>query len=291
MRTRRVFLAAAAACAAAKGAADFRLANTEGEKLSVIHGGATLLEYRYSAARPKTYVHPLCLADGTEVTRDGPEDHVHHRGLMVAWSEVNGIDFWGEVNPAPHGAIVHRGFERLRESPAAEIVALNDWIADGRRLLAERRTIRVPAPREGRLWLDWTTELSAPDIAVRLAAGTHVYNGLGVRAAGPMDGGTVLNANGASTIEKANGEAAAWCAYSGGGFSIVFFDHPSNPRHPNAFFVMNRAFGYMSAAPTFHAPFEIARGGRLRFRWGAAAFRGAPEASLLNRLFKTWSQA
>jgi hypothetical protein len=26
------------------------------------------------------------LDDGTPVTLDGPEDHVHHRGLMVAWS-------------------------------------------------------------------------------------------------------------------------------------------------------------------------------------------------------------
>lgn len=291
MPTRRTFLTAAAATVAASPAADFRLANTEGEKLSVIHGGVTLLEYRYSAARPKTYVHPLCLPDGTVITRDAPEDHVHHRGLMVGWSEVNGIDFWGEVNPAPHGVIVHRGFERLRESPAADFVALNDWIAEGRRLLAERRTIRVEPPRDNRLWLDWTTELTAPETAVRLAAGTHVYNGLGVRVIEPMDGGAVLNANGTNTIEKANGEPAAWCAYSGAGTSIVFFDHPSNPRHPNAFFVMNRAFGYMSAAPTFRAPFELPRGGRLRFRWAVAAFRGAPEASALNALFKTWSQS
>ena len=49
---------------------------------------------------------------------DGPADHVHLRGLLVAWSEVN---------PAHHGQPVHREFERriLRVSaPLPEGIAL-----------------------------------------------------------------------------------------------------------------------------------------------------------------------
>jgi putative ABC transport system permease protein len=49
------------------------------------------------------------------------KDHVHHRGLMVAWSAVNGYDFWGEVNPAPHGQIVHQRFLRCEGGDAAVI--------------------------------------------------------------------------------------------------------------------------------------------------------------------------
>ena len=51
---------------------------------------------------------------------------------MVAWSALDGIDFWGEVNPAPHGQIVHQRFERLREKPPVEIIALNHWLAEGK---------------------------------------------------------------------------------------------------------------------------------------------------------------
>lgn len=292
MPTRRMFLVGAAAAAAAAPVSSLRVTDTKGEKLTVTHGGITLLEYRYSAARPKPYVHPLCLADGTEVSLDGQHDHVHHRGLMVAWSEVNGIDFWGEVNPAPHGSIVHRKFERISHgAAAAEIIAVNDWVADGKVLMTERRTIRVPRPDSGGVFLDWSTELKAAATPVRLAAGSHVYNGLGIRVVPLMDGGAVLNSRGTNTIETANGEQAEWCVYSGAGMGVAFFDHPSNPRHPNAFFVMNRAFGYMSAAPTFRAPFELAPGEGIRFRWGVLTFRGAPDASVLTRRFQSWSKS
>ncbi len=267
-----------------------RVADTKGERVAVTYGGATLLEYRYSAERPKSYVDPLCLPNGQPVSIDGPEDHVHHRGLMVAWSEVNGIDFWGETNPARHGQIVHQRFESLREKPAAEIVAINHWIAEGKLLLRERRTVRVPPPLAEGVWLDWITELTAANEPVKLAAGEHPYNGLGIRVAPRMDGGNVQNSNGTATIEKANGEAATWCAYHGDGAGVAFFDHPENPRHPNAFFVMNDTFGYMSAAPTFYEPFHLDPGQSIRFHWGVLAFSGAIRSEPFQRRFESWSK-
>jgi len=288
MATRRTFLAAALA-APARAQGPLQIDNTPGEKVRVSRAGVTLLEYRYSAARPKTYIHPLCLADGTPLTLDGPEDHVHHRGLMVAWSEVNGIDFWGEVNPARHGSIVHRGFDHLRSGPPAEIIERTEWVAESQVLLRERRTVRADLRGAGVL-VDWTSELEAA-VPVHLAAGTHVYNGLGLRVIPAMDGGDVLNARGSRTIEQANGEPADWCAYTGAGLGVAMFDHPSNPRRPHAFFVMRQPFGYLSAAPTFRAPFELARGARLRFRWGVLTFRGPADPAALAREFTQWSKS
>lgn len=269
-------------------AGGLRVAHTRGEKVAVTHGGVTLFEYRYSPSRPKSYIHPLGLANGRPVSLDGPEDHVHHRGLMVAWSEVNGIDFWGEVNPARHGQIVHQRFERLREEPVAEIVSINHWIAERKLLLVERRTIRTPPPLPEGVWLEWISELAAADEPVKLAAGEHVYNGLGIRFAPRMDGGAVLNSKGTSTVDEANGERAAWCAYHGAGSGVAFFDHPENPRHPNAFFVMNEAFGYMSAAPTFYKPFDLAPGQSIRFHWGVLTFSGAMHRETLQSRFESW---
>lgn len=283
MPTRRELLGAAAF---AFQGGRLRLSHFEGEKVVVSSGATALLEYRYTTARPKSYIHPL-FVDGRPVTLDGPKDHVHHRGLMVAWSEVNGIDFWGELNPARHGEIVHQRFERLRDGRSAELVSLNHWVAEGKRLLVERRTVRVGLP-DGGTWLEWITELTAADEPVKLAAGQHVYNGLGVRVVPEMDGGRVLNSNGTATIEKANGESAKWCAYAGAGLGVAFFDHPANPRHPNAFFVMNKTFGYMSAAPTFREPFDLARDQSIRFHWGVLAFQGEPQADALDRRFEAW---
>lgn len=284
--TRRSLLAGAGFSLAG---APLEVNDTPGEKVTVSCAGTVLVEYRYSAARPKTYVHPLCLPSGRPVTLDAPEDHVHHRGLMVAWSEVNGIDFWGEVNPAPHGQIVHQRFDGMRGGTDAEIVARNRWIAGGKTLLAERRILRVAPPSEAGLWLDWITELEAAAEPVTIAAGQHVYNGLGIRFVAEMNGGEVLNSNGAVTIERANGDPADWCAYFAAGAGVAFFNHPRNPRHPSPFFVMNKPFGYMSAAPTFREPFQLAPGRPIRFHWGVLAFSGAPRG--LEKRFAAWASA
>jgi hypothetical protein len=283
--TRRSFLASAGASLAG---APLEVTDAVGEKVTVSCAGSVLLEYRYSAARPKTYVHPLCLPAGRPITLDGPEDHVHHRGLMVAWSEVNGVDFWGEINPAPHGRIVHRRFDRLWGGLRAEIVARNDWIAGGHTLLAERRILRVAPPSNDGVWLDWISELEAAAGPVTLAAGQHVYNGLGIRFVSEMNGGEVRNSNGAATVEQANGDAANWCAYFAAGAGVAFFNHPGNPRHPSPFFVMNKPFGYLSAAPTFREPFRLAPGRPIRFCWGVLAFSGAPRE--LDGRFAAWSR-
>ena len=292
--TRRAFLLAAGALPA-RGAARLRVTDTRGEKLAVFAGEKPVLEYRYDNRPPKPYVHPLYLPNGDPVTLDSPPDHVHHRGLMLAWSALDGIDFWGEANPAPHGRIVHRRFERIRRGDPVEITALNHWIAEGKLHLVERRTLRIGSPRPEGIWLDWISELTAPAKAL-LSAGEHPYNGLGIRFVHSMDLGRVLNASGTTEIDKANGEPARWCTYYGplaragetGG--VAFFDHPSNPRHPTPFFVMNTPFGYLSAAPTFRAPFEMAPGGKLRFHWGVLSYTGQPAPAALDRLFQNWSQ-
>lgn len=287
--TRRGFLLAAAATAA-RGAERVRLEHAEGGKIAVLYGRRPLLDYRYDRARPKPYVHPLYFPDGSPATLDAPHDHVHHRGLMVAWSALDGFDFWGEVNPAPHGQIVHQRFERVSEGDAAVIVAVNHWVAEGALRLVERRTLRVPPPRPEGIWLEWTSEFEAArDVA--LGAGEHPYNGLGARFVDALAGGGVRNSRGTVEIAKANGEAARWCAFYGAPGGVAFFDHPSNPRHPTPFFVMNKPFGYLSAAPTFHdRTFHLKTGDRLRFQWGVLSYQGTRSAKSLDRIFDNWAR-
>ena len=91
-------------------------------------------------------------------------------------------------------------------------------------------------------------------------------------------------------IEKANGEAATWCAYYGEGAGCAIFDHPSNPRHPTPFFVMNDKFGYLSAAPTFNKEaFPLEPGATIRFRWGVLAYMGDPRGDVMDRRFRRWA--
>ncbi|MCC6861749.1 MAG: PmoA family protein [Bryobacterales bacterium] len=293
MFSRRGFLQAGAALAGsrARAAAGFRQVHTEGEKVAYFSGERPWFEYRYAAARPKTYVHPLYAPDGRPITLDGPEDHVHHRGLMLAWSDIEGFDFWGETNPGKHGRIEHRRFERVA---AGELVEALEWVAEGKVRVLERRTLRPLDLGSGFVALEWISELRPPGAEVVLSAGTHPYNGLGIRFPREMDGGEILNSQGSRTVEKANGEPAAWCAYAGafggGRAGVAILDHPGNPRHPAPFFVMNQPFGYISAAPTFREPFRVERAKPLRLRYLAVSFLGPADAAALNALHGKWGR-
>ncbi len=289
MLTRRSCLMIGAAAAAPVALGSNQNANErDGSEVRFMSGARPLFTYQYSASRPKPYVHPLYAPDGSVVTQDGPPDHVHHRGLMLAWSGVDGIDFWGETNPARHGRLVHVKFEKRSKSSLESLI---HWNAEGRLLLVELRTITAPKCPPDLTLLDWESVLRAPN-DVRLGTGGHVYNGLGLRAAESMDLGDVLNSNGTTTIKQANGERARWCAYSGklgaGTASIAMFDHRSNPRHPTPFFVMNDKFGYMSAAPTFTEDFNLAKGQEIRFRWRVAVWQGVKRREEIDEMYRIW---
>lgn len=304
MYSRRRLLAAAAALRAEKlHGADGRAASRRtratdypGEKVIFSRGDRKLFEYRYSADRPKTYVHPLYAPNGAPVTQDSPADHVHHRGLMLAWSDIKGFDFWGEVNPdAPHGRIVHQKFKRRFNGSGdkPEFVEVNHWTADGKVLLVEQRTIRAPNVDGNATWLQWESELRVTGEPVELSAKGHPYDGLGIRFVASMDRGGALNSNGTSRIEAANGEPACWCAYTGalgsGPCTVAIFDAPDNPRHPAPFFVMNTPFGYLSAAPTFRQPFDLGKGQTIRLRYGVAVWNGPAERTTLDKAYEDWS--
>jgi hypothetical protein len=301
--TRRVFLGSGAggvvfAAAPPQPAASMRLAHTKTESVACLFGRQHLFDYRYSPTRPKTYIHPLFLPNGVPVTLDGTEDHIHHRGLMIAWTNVNGYDFWGELDAGEKGRIVHERFDRLEPGPPAELTAVNHWVGGGKVLLAEKRTIRIPRPTADHVLLGWTSELSAPEAAVVLNAQRAPYDGLGIRFPYSMSEGSVLNSNGTSEVKKAHGEAAQWCAFSGpcgrdGEGGVVIFDHPGNPRHPTPFAVYRNAkMGYISAAPTFSDPkLNIPAGGAIRFRYGVAAFLGRPKRQEMDALFREWTRS
>ena len=270
------------------------LKHAEGEKIAFVAGDRLLFEYRYTSARPKTYVHPFCAPDGSVLTLDGPADHIHHRGIMLGWTDVNGYEFFGEDNPGlPKGRIVHQRFERISNKRNPSVTAINHWIGGSEVFVTERRTIRAPEQQGGMVWLQWESELQPAKPGIVLRTNKAVYNGLGIRFVRSMDGGRVLNSRGVETVADANGQPAEWAAYSGALLSGAtaggaIFDHPSNPRHPTPFFVMNR-FGYISAAPTFHEPLPLDTRKPLKLRFAVVSFLGEAQPDSLDRWFRTWA--
>lgn len=113
---------------------------------------------RYQLQRPKSgastassacYFHPLATPKGTVVTDVGPADHRYHRGLFLAWGDVEGdrkADYWGsgQWSPLTGRRIVNQTVEtRPPNLGTARFRTLNAWEADGRTLIHEETRASV----------------------------------------------------------------------------------------------------------------------------------------------------
>lgn len=269
--------------------------------------GNPVLSYHSSPDLPKPFVHPLYTPAGHEVTLASPPDHIHHRGLMFAWGSIAPagspegyhLTFWGEEgDPSTLGRIVPAPNVPLRAEVAdgvVRLVAHNEWRrnSDDLLVLRERQEIVVYGPYKGRgMVLSWITEQTPPmDIEIGPTPGRDVsYYGLGLRTPHDMDRGQTIDANGRVGIDQCYGDNADWCAYGSDvaparGFAM--FDHPSNPRHPTGWFVMND-FGYMTASLPAREPFMLRAGETLRLEYGVLAFDGGLDRRLIKDAYDWW---
>ena len=103
---------------------------------------------QHASHAPRPYLHPLRSKAGTVVTGAEPADHRHHLGLSVAFSDVNGTNFWGgstytaASGPtllANHGRQVPHGWQQTPGEASGNV----SWLSrNGGELAVEQRRIQ-----------------------------------------------------------------------------------------------------------------------------------------------------
>lgn len=287
------------------------------DRVRVEIDGRLFTEYIYQDGASRPYCYPILLADGTGLTRDFPmketpgedRDHPHHRAVMFAHGNANGIDFWNEGRaggPTPKGRTENDGFLETADGDTGTIRVRNRWFSPDRKLIAtDETTIRFRDAGHGNRTLDWEVTVKAlPDtplvmgdskegtMSIRMAqwlAMPHKISGKDIpgvghylTAAGDRDG-TVW------------GKRAPWCdAYAtrddGKTYGVAIFDHPQNLRHPTWW--MARDYGLFNANPFGQHEFEpekklprnagdytIPAGGSLTLRYRFYFHAGDPDAA------------
>ena len=263
---------------------------------AILRDGRELTRYHFGPALRRPFLYPVVGPSGRSLTRMGhprdPEGHSHHNSVWVAHNDVGGESFWDDRGP---GRIVHRRILRYADGDdEAAIVAENDWVGRGERvLLRERRGIAFRPRPEGQWLLILDLHLEAAQGPVTL--GATPFGPLGVRMAktiGVADGGgRIRNSEGNRNETGPDGafrKRARWVDYSGpitpdAAEGISLLDHPSNPNHPAPFHV--RADGWMGASPTLTGPITIAPGRPLRLRYGLFVHAGVPTPEAIDGLW------
>jgi len=226
---------------------------------------------------PRPYLHPVRTLGGTAVTEFGPADHPHHLGAGVAVPDVEGYNFWGgrtfvrgrgPTERDNHGIQQHEDFER---SGPDGFVARLRWVAGGRELLRERRTVAAtlmarPGGSVASAWaLDITCAL-ANTTGGALSIGSPATNGRPGAAYGgffwraPKDAVApdVFTADAAG--ERAvHGNRAPWLALAGRDWTLVFAGATEETRR-DAWFVRTAEYPGAGSSLAQHARLPLPAG-------------------------------
>lgn len=277
--------------------------------------GAEIARYVFSPdtplrESPKPYLHPLRTLAGEVVTLLRPHDHVWHRGIQMTATSLSGSNFWGGdtyvhgsgyVDLGDQGRMLHRAWDHIGVHGGRAVLRERlDWVSErDERLLAEQRQLEFadvdPQTSSYRLRFlltlrnvtERTLAFSSPTVAGRPDAG---YGGLFWRGPRSFTGGSVLTADGTDEAAAAMGSASPWLAFtgrhdgSGESSTLVFVDHPDNPRYPTKWFVRSEPFACVSFAFMFDEILALPAGATLRLTYDVIVADGALDPDDIRKL-------
>jgi hypothetical protein len=330
MITRRGFLQGAAASSLAMGVKmqrrsfELELEPTASGKTLTAADGRAALTYLTSKpegsnlrANSACCFHPVNTPSGERLTDLAPGDHVHHRGIFLAWHsidfrrkadfskmgptgpthgfDISRADFWGWGEFAPtDGRVIRNRDVRLVNSTdsSAELSIQNDWTIRDTRYLGED-TRAVWREVQGANVLDLTYTLT-PDREMTL--NQTAFGGFCVRARNDGDSwyespsGRVTLPDPHYSAADLNWPRADWYAYgialrSGKTIGCAVVDHPSNPpatwHNPRYVWMINPCI-------VAEKPLTVDGGRPLTLRYRVIVFDGPLPGALVRQLSAEW---
>jgi hypothetical protein len=287
----------------------FRLTHTLHDHVSVSYDGLPLFRYVYDGQAPVTesprpYFHPLYTLAGDNVTLLRPHDHRWHHGLSLTVAALSGQNFWGGnsyvrgqgyVLLDNHGRQQHRQWADMEAS--ASRVYLKEWLSwlnrDGEEWISEERRIEVSeiSTEQGYWVLALGFRLrnvrgeplvfGSPATEGRPGVG---YGGLFWRGIRAFSGGRIMLADGAETSDDdmaVMGRRGAWLAFVGQHdgpdrtSTLLFIDHPDNPRYPTQWFARTQSTVCVSYAFMFDQILTLPPGDDLTLNYRIVVANGA----------------
>lgn len=300
-----IFCAFSVALAAEAG--DFQIRRTPQSVAIQNPAGQSIVEYQLRrppesklSVESACYFHPVTTPKGIVVTEVAPSDHLHHRGIFLAWVEMHGkhdADFWGwgEHAPKKDRVIINREItDLISNASGSGFRAVNHWLAETNLVVTEQ--LRTAVRTEGAAnILDLVYSLNA---ANDLTLSRWAFSGFCVRvrkdgqlqAHGPS--GPVTLPNPKHTEPASDWPAAPWYGYTltltnGAVAGAAVIDHPENPR---SLWHNHRDVRMLNPCMVAPAPVTLKAGVPLVLRYRVVIHDGPTPASLLNTLAKDWKE-
>ena len=232
-----------------------KLAATKvGSKIDVTIDGKFFTSYIFSSEEKYPFFYPVNgPLSGGSVTSMRNGEYPHHSSLFFGCDQVNGGNYWQEG--LERGRIISVNAEILKTG--GDSVVISDeciWsrpgamspVKDSRRYI-----ITSPVPSIRLIEVEITMEML---MEVQIKKTNHsLFSARMASDLSVKNGGSLVNAEGASGEKETFGKSSPWMDYSGkrGDFveGMAILQHPANPWYPSPWFT--RDYGFFSPTPMY----------------------------------------
>jgi hypothetical protein len=248
----------------------------------------------------KPFLFPIRTVSGKVLSRGWPlepregdsNDHTWHRGIWYGHGNINGADFWRELNRDKTARLVAKSTPTASGSTVVLDLAMTP--PSGQSIGTMRQEFRVADRRQVRL-VDATISIEA-DARMPLTFGDTDDGGFAFRLTEAFRedrGAKLRNSEGLNGTKSIWGQAAKWVDYSamidGNPAGVAILDHPSNLRHPTRWHA--RGYGLNAANPfalksftknpTTDGSYTLKAGETLVLRYRTVIYEGRPDIERL----------
>ena len=225
-----------------------------GSKINVTIDGKYFTSYIFSEDEKYPFFYPVNgPISGGSVTSMRNAVYPHHTSLFFGCDMVNGGNYWQEG--LERGRIISVNAQIVKED--GDTVIITDeciWsrpgalspVKDSRRFL-----ITSPSSTTTQIDIEITMEMLM-DVHIR-KTNHSLFSARMAADLAVTNGGTMINAEGASSEKETFGKSSAWMDFYGKRGNAVeglaIMQHPSNPWYPSPWFT--RDYGFMSPTPMY----------------------------------------
>ncbi|HOZ45391.1 MAG TPA: PmoA family protein [Candidatus Hydrogenedentes bacterium] len=297
MHTR--FYGAAFTCVAllaAQGAAELT-AQLKGDSIEVAVDGKPFTAYKYAHSQKYPYFWPVIgPASGNSVTTETSEPYPHHHSLFFGCDRVNGGNYWQDVNA--RGQILSEG-PKVIESGGARVVFEDTCLwrqGEEAPVIRDTRRVEITAPSDSVRVIDFAIAVE-PLVDVVIEKTNHsLFSARVVPELSVQSGGTLVNAEGATTEKGTWGVESPWCDYFGtrDGVTegIAILQYPKNRWYPAKWFT--RDYGFFSPTPMYWLDgdrLEFPKGEGFTLRYRVVVHAGDTAAAGIATMFADYERA
>jgi len=268
-----------------------------GAKINVTVDGKFFTSYIFSSDEKYPFFYPVNgPLSGGSVTSMRNGEYPHHSSLFFGCDQVNGGNYWQEG--LERGRIISVNAEILKEG--GDTVVISDeciWSRPGAiSPIKDYRKITITSPSAAVRQIDF-------EISMEMLMDVHIaktnHSLFSVRIAADLsvkNGGTMVNAEGATGEKDTFGKPSPWMDYSGkrGEFheGLAVMQHPSNPGYPSPWFT--RDYGFISPTPMYWpangTETSFKKGETLRLRYRVLVHGGTSEEAKVAELFENYKK-